>query len=291
MFATRSWEPSGSGGVDDAFVQQFGSGIGAEIMGAGKFGHPGWHEDPEWKARGVPTRRSTRRSSSSPITRALPSKWRAARRFTYRRVACRGTRGCRRPGRTHRWGSHRDSRLPCRRAHRPLAHRGGPDLARPRRAPMGRTGRQRDGLSGRGHILAQRSHASDVYSRVSAFSTTRAPRPERLTEVGNIALLLLVFGGSLYAWGLRRWRERDGLVSRRVGWTLLAAAIVLPSTLTLLLPVVSILVLTLRPAGEPRSVASRVLPRPITSLRSGVKAHVHVISVIRIRDHDVARPA
>jgi hypothetical protein len=25
------------------------SGIGAEIMGAGKFGHPGWHEDPEWK--------------------------------------------------------------------------------------------------------------------------------------------------------------------------------------------------------------------------------------------------
>ena len=25
------------------------TGIGAEIMGAGKFGHPGWHEDPEWK--------------------------------------------------------------------------------------------------------------------------------------------------------------------------------------------------------------------------------------------------
>ena len=25
------------------------SGIGAEIMGAGKFGPPGWHEDPEWK--------------------------------------------------------------------------------------------------------------------------------------------------------------------------------------------------------------------------------------------------
>ena len=24
-------------------------GIGAEIMGAGKFGWPGWHEDPEWK--------------------------------------------------------------------------------------------------------------------------------------------------------------------------------------------------------------------------------------------------
>ena len=54
MFATRFWremvgQPGGSGGIDDAFAQQHGPGIGAEIMGAGKFGHPGWHEDPEWK--------------------------------------------------------------------------------------------------------------------------------------------------------------------------------------------------------------------------------------------------
>jgi dihydrofolate reductase len=54
MFATRWWhanadEPGGSSGVDDAFVQQFSAGIGAEIMGAGKFGYPGWHEDPEWR--------------------------------------------------------------------------------------------------------------------------------------------------------------------------------------------------------------------------------------------------
>jgi dihydrofolate reductase len=53
MFATRWWgapnEPSGSGGVDDAFAQWHGPRIGAEIMGANKFGHPGWHEDPEWK--------------------------------------------------------------------------------------------------------------------------------------------------------------------------------------------------------------------------------------------------
>src|SRR3954464_12410247 len=49
MFATRWWQPGGSGGVDDAFVQQHDPGIGAEIMGAGKFGHPGWHEDPDWK--------------------------------------------------------------------------------------------------------------------------------------------------------------------------------------------------------------------------------------------------
>ena len=54
MFATR-WgrkmlgQSGGTGGVDDAFSQLFEPGIGAEIMGAGKFGHPGWHEDPEWK--------------------------------------------------------------------------------------------------------------------------------------------------------------------------------------------------------------------------------------------------
>ena len=55
MFETRWWhndmkgESGGSGGVDDAFARQFEVGIGAEIMGAGKFGHPGWHEDPQWK--------------------------------------------------------------------------------------------------------------------------------------------------------------------------------------------------------------------------------------------------
>jgi dihydrofolate reductase len=53
MFETRWWgrrgEPGVGGGVDDVFAGQNGSGIGAEIMGAGKFGHPGWHEDPEWK--------------------------------------------------------------------------------------------------------------------------------------------------------------------------------------------------------------------------------------------------
>ena len=54
MVATRFWgemvgQPGGNGGVDDAFAQQHGPGIGAEIMGARKFGPPGWHEDPQWK--------------------------------------------------------------------------------------------------------------------------------------------------------------------------------------------------------------------------------------------------
>jgi dihydrofolate reductase len=54
MFATR-WgramlgQSGGTRGVDDVFVEKHDPGIGAEIMGAGKYGHPGWHEDPEWK--------------------------------------------------------------------------------------------------------------------------------------------------------------------------------------------------------------------------------------------------
>jgi dihydrofolate reductase len=55
MFQTRWWNqamagrPGGGGGIDDAFARQFDVGIGAEIMGAGKWGYPGWHENPEWK--------------------------------------------------------------------------------------------------------------------------------------------------------------------------------------------------------------------------------------------------
>ncbi len=41
--------PGGTRGVDDAFLRLFAPGVGAEIMGAGKYGFPGWHEDPEWK--------------------------------------------------------------------------------------------------------------------------------------------------------------------------------------------------------------------------------------------------
>ncbi len=38
----------GTVGVDNAFTQQHEPGIGAEIMGAGKFGPPGWQDDADW---------------------------------------------------------------------------------------------------------------------------------------------------------------------------------------------------------------------------------------------------
>lgn len=54
MFDTAFWRPGGSGGVDDAFARQRGPldradpGVGAEIMGSGMFGYPGWQADPAW---------------------------------------------------------------------------------------------------------------------------------------------------------------------------------------------------------------------------------------------------
>lgn len=48
MFATRFWDAAGTAGVDNAFAERTEPGIGAEIMGANKFGPPGWQDNPEW---------------------------------------------------------------------------------------------------------------------------------------------------------------------------------------------------------------------------------------------------
>jgi dihydrofolate reductase len=55
MFATRFahstvlGQPGGTEGLDHALADRHGPGIGAEIMGAGKFGPPGWQDDPAWR--------------------------------------------------------------------------------------------------------------------------------------------------------------------------------------------------------------------------------------------------
>jgi dihydrofolate reductase len=54
MMATRFGrgilgESGGTDGIDQAMAERFGPGIGAEIMGAGKFGPPGWQDDPDWR--------------------------------------------------------------------------------------------------------------------------------------------------------------------------------------------------------------------------------------------------
>jgi dihydrofolate reductase len=53
MFATRFGTEmmggvGGGTGADDAFARQNESGIGSEIMGANKFGPPGWQDDAGW---------------------------------------------------------------------------------------------------------------------------------------------------------------------------------------------------------------------------------------------------
>jgi dihydrofolate reductase len=47
-FQRMRGESGGTSGVDNAFAQLNASGIGAEIMGANKFGPPGWQDDPDW---------------------------------------------------------------------------------------------------------------------------------------------------------------------------------------------------------------------------------------------------
>jgi dihydrofolate reductase len=54
MFATRfghemQGRDGGGTGADDAYASSWDVGIGAEIMGANKFGPPGWQDDPDWK--------------------------------------------------------------------------------------------------------------------------------------------------------------------------------------------------------------------------------------------------
>ena len=54
MMATRFGrgvlgESGGNEGFDQVMAERYGPGIGAEIMGAGKFGPPGWQDDPEWR--------------------------------------------------------------------------------------------------------------------------------------------------------------------------------------------------------------------------------------------------
>jgi hypothetical protein len=78
---------------------------------------------------------------------------------------------------------------------------------------------------------------------------------EGATVVGTTLLLLLAIGGIVYASGLAPWRTSVGFALRRTGWFLVLAALAFPTTLTLLMPVASLLVLTLRSTPEPHRVA------------------------------------
>jgi hypothetical protein len=62
----------------------------------------------------------------------------------------------------------------------------------------------------------------------------------------------LSLGSIVYAGGLLAWRGGQALGLRVLGWVLMAAALVIPSTLTLGLPLVALLALTLAPIPQRR---------------------------------------
>ena len=76
------------------------------------------------------------------------------------------------------------------------------------------------------------------------------------TSLGLVALLMLLSGSILYLCGLALWHERAGFALRLIGWILAVAALAIPSTLTLLLPVACVLALTLRSAPDGRRLAA-----------------------------------
>jgi ABC-type transport system involved in cytochrome bd biosynthesis fused ATPase/permease subunit len=59
-------------------------------------------------------------------------------------------------------------------------------------------------------------------------------------------MVLLAYGSVVYLIGLALWHERAGYALRLAGWILAVSALAIPSTLTLLLPVVCVLALTIR---------------------------------------------
>ena len=69
-------ETSGEGttGVDDQYAQAYFAEVGAEIMGAGMFGLHAVGDDPDWRAGGATSLRSTSRCSCSPTGRARRSR-------------------------------------------------------------------------------------------------------------------------------------------------------------------------------------------------------------------------
>jgi len=82
-------------------------------------------------------------------------------------------------------------------------------------------------------------------------------RPE---SFGLFALLVLLLGSILSLCGFALWRERTGYALRLSGWILLVAALAIPSTLTLLLPLAALLAITVHSAPEDHTPAARTAP-------------------------------
>jgi hypothetical protein len=72
----------------------------------------------------------------------------------------------------------------------------------------------------------------------------------------------MLVGALLYAIGVGVWLDRPAFALRLSGWILMAAALVVPSTLTLALPVVAALVVTVANLPSGRGPQRSTLGRP-----------------------------
>jgi hypothetical protein len=101
------------------------------------------------------------------------------------------------------------------------------------------------------------SHLARVFARVFGMIGATATASIALvllganhpSTVGVVLLVLLCSGSVLYLCGLAPWHERAGYALRLAGWILAVAALAIPSTLTLLLPVACVLALAIRPSA------------------------------------------
>ena len=178
MFATRyghtmQGKDGGGGGVDDAFAQRFLPGIGAEIMGAGKFGPPGWQDDPEWTGWWGPN--PPFHTPTFVLThRPRPSiEMEGGTTFHFLDASpAEALEQARKAadGQDVRIGGGptvvRDFLAAGLIDHLHVSDR--PDRARPGRSTVGRAGRPGRRLRGRSHVLAQRRHPRDVQPPVDA---------------------------------------------------------------------------------------------------------------------------
>ena len=168
MFATRFWDDAaGTAGVDNAFAERHEHGIGAEIMGAGKFGPPGWQDDPEWRGWWGPNPPFHTPVYVLTHRPRPPLEMDGGTTFHFLDAApadalavAREAADGRRP---HRRRPDDAARLPRRRARRPSACRAGPDPARPRRPAVGRPGGAGGAVRRGGGIDAERRYASHLH--------------------------------------------------------------------------------------------------------------------------------
>lgn len=103
------------------------------------------------------------------------------------------------------------------------------------------------------------SHRAQVFARLFGMIGATATASIALlliasnhwSTIGLVLLLTLCFGSVLYLGGLALWHERAGYALRLTGWILAVSALAIPSTLTLLLPVVCVLALTIKSSALP----------------------------------------